>query len=621
MSTRPARTAPQSRPLDALRPNTTSFGPGSTWCLDGQRVVVMRRCGSGTVLVQILGSGALQEVSVGLLAPERDEPVPSLATKPLADYSQAEWSSAVEAERLVRGLIDDGDCGSQARSKVACALGVSSRQMDRAMQRYKVLQNPLAFLPQKTGPKKGSSGVHPTIEKLMRQCIEDALKVSPDIAVDELWRLVRRDANALDLQPPGRATVARRLALLRSDIQLIEPHIAKELGLKRKPVAGAIPTEGPLDVVEVDHTVADVHLIEPRTGRPMGRPMLTIAIDRATRVILGVTLGLEHPSRLVVALCLHHAVMPKDAWLKSMQLDDACWPGYGLMRILYTDSAKEFRAGSHGRACEIYGLDPQLRPKGYPPAGAIVERAIGTLMTKVRLLPGASFSKLLGKKPKNAHRLARFTLAELYEYLARTVSIYHRQRHDGLGMPPARAWENAWQQRGEGAGPSVPTSGAQFLITFLPGQLRTVTREGIELFCLRYRSADLAPLVHPSRHRMVRYDPRDMRRVYVEVDGQHLEVPLAPVNMPAFSLWEWREIRGKQIEGSHDYEPEALDRELAENRKLIEKKARTGARLRDARRLARQDAWSDQHRAVTPAADASALRPTLEGPAGCRVME
>jgi putative transposase len=251
-------------------------------------------------------------------------------------------------------------------------------------------------------------------------------------------------------------------------------------------------------VVEIDHTVADVHLIEPQTGTVIGRPVLTMMIDRATRVILGTLLSLEAPSQLSIGLCLHRGTFPKDDWLKHLGLTEACWPGFGLASTILSDNGREFHGRAFRRAAEVYGIDLRYRPLGHPAAGGIIERAIGTFMTKVRLLPGASFSKLLGKRPRDAIRGARMTLKELELYLARQVSAYHKNRHRTLQMSPVLAWERAWRNNGAPAVPRLPASADHFLLTFLPGEWRAVSREGIALHALRFRSPDLIPFIEPA---------------------------------------------------------------------------------------------------------------------------
>ena len=359
----------------------------------------------------------------------------------------------------------------------------------------------------------------------------------------------------------------------------------------------SIETGAPLSVVEIDHTVADVHLIEPQTGTAIGRPVLTMMIDRATRVILGLLLSLEAPSQLSIGLCLHHSTFPKDDWLKNLGLTEACWPGFGLASTILSDNGREFHGRAFRRAAEVYGVDLRYRPLGHPAAGGIIERAIGTFMTKVRLLPGASFSKLLGKRPRHAIRGARMTLKELELYLARQVSAYHKNRHRTLQMPPVLAWERAWRNNGAPAVPCLPASAEHFLLTFLPGEWRTVSREGIALHALRFRSPDLIPHIEPGRRRMVRYDPRDLSRVYLETSTDYIGAELAGGPAMAFSLWEWREVRASELQAGRSRDPHGIAQELAANRSLIRETVSRRHRG-SARRLAREAQWFVEPNAI-----------------------
>jgi putative transposase len=80
----------------------------------------------------------------------------------------------------------------------------------------------------------------------------------------------------------------------------------------------------PLAVVQIDHTVADILLVDPEIHSVIGRPTLTLALDVATRCVLGFCVSLEPPSSLLVALCLETSVFPKDEWLRAAGLEATC---------------------------------------------------------------------------------------------------------------------------------------------------------------------------------------------------------------------------------------------------------------------------------------------------------
>jgi putative transposase len=146
----------------------------------------------------------------------------------------------------------------------------------------------------------------------------------------------------------------------------------------------------------------------------------------------------------------------------------------------------------------------------------------------------------------------------------------------------------------------------------------------VGLFSLRYQSSELERLILPGRPRFVRYDPRDLSRIYVEEEGARaLVVPLSDRHWPALSLWEWHEIRRRQLaRGTHGAADAAwAARALRANQALIADRASAG-RLKDRRRLERARQW-DATRAPRMHADrelvvSAQLRDT---PLPCEVLE
>ena len=586
-------TATMAIPRRAAR--ILNFEPGTWWRLAGQRVTIVTQLTSERLLIRHAADERSETVPVSSLTPwipaGGEGEAAADRTAPVEAYSDNVWGRALDEHRIIKEFVESGDVSRAARTRVAKTLGLSDRQVRRKIKRFLELHTPEAFLPQRAGPRPGSTYLHPDTERLLAEEIRRALKDSPDVAVDDLYPLLLCAANDLGLRPRGRNTVHKRLQRARRQTQNLPAGIGRELAYRRAPVKGTLECEGPLSVVDMDHTVCDVHILEAQYGYPIGRPVLSLMIDRLTRVVLGILLSLEAPSRLSVGLCMHHGVFHKQTWLTHLGIPEACWPGFGLPTVFYTDNASDFRALSVRRAMELYTIQQKFRPPGDPAAGGIIERAIGTFMTKVRLLPGTSYSKLLGQKPRHADRQARLSLNELALYIARQVSLYHKTTHGGLGMAPLTAWEQAWRVNDQPVLPRIPESADQFRLTFLPGEWRTITREGIELFSLRYPSEDLYPLIQPHYKHMIRYDPRDLSEVFVEGPDRHIKVPLCGTPMPAFSLWEWREIRAQRTEEGRSRDPEQMSAELRANRQLIESKAHEKGRWHDARRLAREQEW------------------------------
>ena len=106
----------------------------------------------------------------------------------------------------------------------------------------------------------------------------------------------------------------------------------------------------PLEVVQIDHTVVDVLVVDELERLPLGRPWLTLAIDVASRMVTGFYVSLDAPSILSVALALTQAVLPKDLWLCDRELE-MTWPACGLPEfctsIMLPNSSRRRWSGGH----------------------------------------------------------------------------------------------------------------------------------------------------------------------------------------------------------------------------------------------------------------------------------
>lgn len=81
-----------------------------------------------------------------------------------------------------------------------------------------------------------------------------------------------------------------RLAEISKREQLMRRRGPKSAADKYDPVLGACTAEQPLQLVQIDHTPADVIAIEEDTGEPIGRPQVSLAIDVCTRMYGGFSL-------------------------------------------------------------------------------------------------------------------------------------------------------------------------------------------------------------------------------------------------------------------------------------------------------------------------------------------
>ena len=108
---------------------------------------------------------------------------------------------------------------------------------------------------------------------------------------------------------------------------------------------------------------------------------------------------------------------------------------------------------------------------------------------------------------------------------------YHNEVHTTLGRTPAAAWRG----RITDLTLRAPADADTLLLDFLPFEERTVRRDGVRLFNVLYQDGALAHLVDGGGgRRRVKYDPRDLSAVFVELPtGDHIRVPYADIGRPA----------------------------------------------------------------------------------------
>jgi putative transposase len=75
-------------------------------------------------------------------------------------------------------------------------------------------------------------------------------------------------------------------------------------------------------------------------------------------------------------------------------------------------------------------------------------------------------------------------------------------------------------------------------------EMRSMRKDGIHLFNIRYWSERLPLIARPGDDLVVRYDPRNLGRIYVlGRDGDYHDIVYADVCHPPINLWEQRFAR------------------------------------------------------------------------------
>lgn len=498
------------------------------------------------------------------------------------------WTVGEERFRVLAPLAATERTTGTAVEAAARELGIGRAYCYRLLQRLRDDRTVTAVLPRHRGRSVGSRLLSGDVETIVATAIEEFYLDRQRPTVAALVREIARRCAERNLRPPSYKAIAPRVRSLNRYEVLRRREGSAVARAKLGRLVGRLTADAPLGLVQIDHTLADVFVVSEGDRKSLCRPWLTLAVDVATRVVTGFHLSLNPPSALSVSLVLSQAVLPKEEYLRGWG-SDLTWPVSGLPARLHLDNAKEFRSGALTRGAAQYGIELDYRPPAAPHYGGHIERLIGTMMGALRLLPGATDGSVAARG-ENPEGRAVMTLDELETWLVHQIAgVYHHSVHRSLGKPPITAWTEAVSRMV--APHRQPPDAERFYLDFLPFRLRTVQRRGISLFNLTYTDGVLSTfLAKPRQTFIVRYDPRDMSRVFLrDPDGTYWTIPYGDVRLPSATLAEVRAAsRRLRAAGRRDPTEAQIFAAMAEQRALVEVAVRkTTAARREAERTRR----------------------------------
>jgi putative transposase len=266
----------------------------------------------------------------------------------------------------------------------------------------------------------------------------------------------------------------------------------------------------PFQYVHIDHTQLDLELISSRTGKPLGRPWLSFAVDANTRRILAIYLTFNPPSVESVMMVVRDMVRRHGR----------------LPQFIVVDNGADFRATAFGKFLEAMGVHLRPRPPGQPRHGAVLERVFGTAHTQyVHNLAGNTKAmknvRMVTGKHMPVH-LAEWSLEPMYFGIEYWAFVYYDQHHHpALDCSPQEAFMRGVRQSGERPQRCI-RFGEDFLIATCPpvdrtGSRRVDNQRGVKVADMHYWSPEFREEQWSGQSVPVRYDPWDASSVYVRL--------------------------------------------------------------------------------------------------------
>ena len=601
------------------------IGKGSVLTLNDREYVVLHLLDLDKVLARDVASGEklvlhLDAMSQPVPGARQDPALPNIS---LEDVPREDWEEAQHRYAIIKPLLGPRRARITADYEQAAKdAEVSRATIYRWVDAYNSSGLLSSLLPARPSGGRGQIRLREEVRLILDDYIRTSYLTVQKPSLASAIREIRRQCDVAGLHPlPAAKTITRYIHRISGEERLRRREGAKAARERYRIDKGTIPdAEWPLAMVQMDHTLLPVIIVDDEHRKPINRAWITLAIDVYSRVCLGMHLSLDPPSAMSAGMCLSHALLPKSAWLTQHQQDPLAWPGHGVMEVLHLDNAREFRGNMLRTACSEYGIDIHLRPVKQPHYGAHIERLMGTVSQALKDVRGATFSGPKEKGIYDAEGNACLTLDELERWLILLFARYHREIHAGIGTTP----DNRWREGTLGSD-KIPMRGIpghiadveKVRIDFMPYIERTIQAYGVVIDQVHYYSDVLRPWVDardPNEPRIrrsfkFRYDPRDMSQLYFfDPDARrYFAIPYRDSSLPPASIWELRAARKKAKDtGVSKSDERELFAILTQQREL---ESEAAAKVKSARRAEQRRKQQEKAR-KTHAAERPAPRPS-----------
>lgn len=196
-----------------------------------------------------------------------------------------------------------------------------------------------------------------------------------------------------------------------------------------------------LERVEVDHTPLDVIALSSQGG-VLGRPYLTVLIDVASRMILGIWISFQPPNSGAVLRALKVAISSKTKLLKKLKIKGP-YEAEGMIESLFLDNGLEF----HGDDLEGVAMDLRIElvycPRRKPRFKGVVERWLKEVNYRfMHLLPGTTLDHFEERNDLDPFRDAVIPIDDLLRLIWKwIVEVYSVSWNRSIKNCPREKWK------------------------------------------------------------------------------------------------------------------------------------------------------------------------------------
>lgn len=285
--------------------------------------------------------------------------------------------------------------------------------------------------------KKRTSPVDPESEQFLQRMIDEkyAIRTRPSIA--GVYRDYEKAIKDENLRRSSAGLPTLRRVSVRTFENRIKARPKEEMTIARlgreaarhrfKMIKGHLPSEHPLDVVEIDHTPMNLYVIDDLAYLPLGRPWLTAIKDRYSGVLLGFYVSFQPTGLDSIFGCIKHSLCSHHLAYELWPEIENPWPSFGRGATYLSDRGRDFLGRRYQMAIIELGADYDYCERRTPWLKASIERFFLTLeQTFFEALPGRTFASLqLRGKEYDPAKDAVIRFSTLVFLLHKWAADYH----------------------------------------------------------------------------------------------------------------------------------------------------------------------------------------------------
>ncbi|REG51067.1 putative transposase [Paraburkholderia sp. BL6669N2] len=466
----------------------------------GDSVVCNREDGSTITLTRSWLENAHEKGQVK--CPQQDQQ----SSQDLSRYSKEDFKTALRRQALLEAEAEPTNVSERtlrrwkARQEIALANG--SNEV-------------LALVPDSGSRGNRKPRLSTRQVELMDEVIDEQWLKSNAINYKACHRMLLAAFSEEGEVPPSYPTLIARIKA-RETNRDVRTRYGKRIAYQQSTFIDVLhhdsPVHGsrPFQYVHIDHTQLDIEVISSRTGKPLGRPWLSLAVDSWSRRIVAIYLTFDSPSYTSVMMTIRDMVKRFNR----------------LPEFIVVDNGSDFMSNAFESFLKAMGTHLRFRPAGQPRHGAVLERMFGRLNTEyIHNLAGNTKATKNVRMVTGSHlpqKLAEWTLGALYLGIQHWAwEFYDENTHPALDESPREAFVRGVRENGARAQRHIQFN-RDFLVATCPPVDRTGTRQihrqrGVKVDQRFYWNEAFNDALLHGESLLVRYDPWDASSVYVRV--------------------------------------------------------------------------------------------------------